>query len=93
MTAYRPAGDNHNNINGVQVGSDKHLITQFADDTTITVDGSEKSLLSALNNIEIFGAVSGLKMDTSKTKLIWIGSKEIFRRKNKYKLQIRMGCY
>ena len=36
-------------IKGVQVGSEEYKITQFADDTTIILDGSERSLLSALN--------------------------------------------
>ena len=38
-------------------------------------------LLSALNTIEIFGTVSGLKMNKSKTKLIWKGRKKISKEK------------
>ena len=67
---------NNSNIKGVKVGSEEYKITQFADDTTIILDGSERSLLSALNTIEIFRTISGLKMNTSKTKLIWIGRKK-----------------
>ena len=36
---------NNNNIKGVKVGSEEYKITQFPDDTTIILDGSEKSLL------------------------------------------------
>ena len=42
-------------------------MTQFADDTTLFLDGSTNSLLAALNIIEIFGTLSGLKINTSKT--------------------------
>ena len=68
-------------IKGVLVGSEEYKITQVGDDTTIILDGSERSLLSAFNTIEIFGSVSGLKMNTSKTKLIWIGRKKIPKKK------------
>ena len=49
---------------------------QFADDTTLVLDGSHSSLKAALNILEIFGSYSGLKMNTSKTKVIWIGRKK-----------------
>ena len=55
----------NSNIKGVKVGSKEYKITQFADDTTIILDGSERSLLSALNTIEIFGTISGLKMNSN----------------------------
>ena len=80
---------NNSNIKGVKVGSEEYKITQFADDTTIILDGSERSLLSALNTIEIFGTISGLKMNASKTKLIWIGRKKYSKDKinTNYKLE------
>ena len=52
-----------------------YKLTQFADDTTIILDGTSKSLQATLNILEIFGEISGLKMNSEKTKLIWIGSK------------------
>ena len=64
--------NDNSDIKGIKVGTDIYKITQFADDTTLILDGSEGSLLSALNTIEIFGTVSGLKMNKSKTKLIWM---------------------
>ena len=39
------------------------------------LDGSKQSLLAALNVLEIFGSVSGLKINTDKTNLVWIGKK------------------
>ena len=31
---------------------------------------------AALNTLELFGSFSGLKMNTGKTKVIWIGRKK-----------------
>ena len=39
---------------------------------------------AASNTLEIFGSMSGLKMDTIKTKVIWIGRKGF----NKDKLKV-----
>ena len=79
-------------IKGVQVGSEEYKITQFADDTTIILDGSERFLLSALNTIEIFGTASGLKMNTSKTKLIWIGRKKFSKEKINTNCKLEWGA-
>ena len=61
-------------INGIKIGNTTFKITQFADDTTLILDGSLNSLQSALNILEIFGELSGLKMNCEKMKLTWIGS-------------------
>ena len=59
-----------------------HRITQYADDTTLILDGSERSLSAALNTLEYFSTISGLHINSSKTKIIWIGfkkfSKDVF---------------
>ena len=51
-------------------------MTQFADDTTILLDGTQHSLTGSLNTLEVFGTMSGLKMNIDKTKVIWIGRKK-----------------
>ena len=66
---------NNKSIKGISVNGAEQIITQFADDTTLTVDGSKESLVAALNTLEIFGSMSELKINTDKTKLIWIGKK------------------
>ena len=67
----------HNpNIKGITVGQDELKLSQFADDTTILLDGTTKSLQATLNVLEIYGNLSGLKINKEKTKLIWIGSKK-----------------
>ena len=60
-------------INGIYVCHKEFKITQFADDTTLFLDGSQNSLQAAINTIELFGSFSGLKMNINKTKVIWIG--------------------
>ena len=42
-------------------------LMQFADDTTLILDGSVNSLQAALNILELFGDISGLKINTEKT--------------------------
>ena len=44
----------------MKVESDEYKITQFANDITMILDGSDRSLFSVLNTIEIFETVSGL---------------------------------
>jgi hypothetical protein len=51
------------------------LISQYADDTFLLLDGSELSLKETLNCFDNFHKVSGLKMNTSKTKVVWVGNK------------------
>ena len=63
-------------IKGLNINKEYLKINQFADDTTIFLDGSESSLQSALNVLEIFGTYSSLKVNKEKTQIVWIGSKK-----------------
>ena len=67
--------DNNNSIAGISIKKHSYKITQFADDTTIFLDGSRDSLIATLNTLEIFGSLSGLKVNTDKTKIILFGKK------------------
>ena len=49
-------------------------LSQYADDTTLILDGSEKSLSEALRILESFEKVSGLRLNSKKTEALWIGS-------------------
>ena len=64
---------NNVDIKGISYKNAEFKLSQFAADTTIFLDGSQNSLQGALHTIEDFGSYSGLKINTSKTKLIWIG--------------------
>ena len=70
--------DNNNSIAGISIKKHSYNITQFADDTTIFLHGSWDSLIATLNTLEIVGSLSGLKVNTDKTKIIWLG-KNILR--------------
>ena len=62
-------------IVGFKFNSCMYKLTQFADDTTLILDGSVSSLQAALNILEAFCNFSGLRMNREKTKVIWIGRK------------------
>ena len=55
------------------------------------MDGSQSSLEAALNTIETFGSMSGLVMNTSKTKIIWIGRKRYSKDKLNVKSRLEWG--
>ena len=67
---------NNNNIQGIKIEDEEIKLTQFADDTTLILNGSSESLQAALNTLEIFGSYSGLKVNTDKTQIVWIGKKK-----------------
>ena len=81
---------NNQNIKGIKIGNTEYRLTQFADDTTLLMDGSRESLHAALNMLEIFGSMSGL-MNTMKTKVIWIGRKRFSKHKLKVNTTLEWG--
>ena len=64
------------NIKGICIENTEHKLSQYADDTSLALDGSPESLFAALDTIEYFASFSGLRINSSKTKIIWIGSKK-----------------
>ena len=54
---------NNMSIRGFSLGNDEVKISQYADDTTLILDGSEKSLTSAIPILDDFGKISGLKLN------------------------------
>ena len=66
---------NNNDIKGLQIDNETHVkITQFADDTTIILDGSKKSILKAIKVVNNFGSISGLHLNVDKSVFLNIGS-------------------
>ena len=49
-------------------------ISQYADDTTLILDGSAASLQKALELLDKFVLTSGLKVNYEKTEALWIGN-------------------
>ena len=66
----------NNGIKGIEVDGVEFNLTQFADDTTIFLDGSENSLKAATATLDFFARLSGLKINLSKTKAVWIGPRK-----------------
>ena len=45
-------------------------ISQYADDTTMILDDSKKSFTSVLLDLELFCAISGLRLNNKKTESV-----------------------
>ena len=65
---------NNTNIKGIFVSNQEIKISQYADDTTLILDGSIESLSFSLKILDDFGKVSGLRLNDRKTEALWIGS-------------------
>ena len=63
---------NNTNIKGISVNNQEVKISQYADDTTLILDGSLKSLSYSLDLLDGFGKFSGLKLNDKKTEALWI---------------------
>ena len=60
-------------IKGISVGKEETKLLQYADDTTAVL--SDKDSANALFNLlDVFRKLSGLKINTSKTEGMWVGS-------------------
>ena len=67
----------HNeDIKGITIGNINIKLTQFADDTTLILNGTTQSLQAAFNTLEIYGSMSGLEVNKDKTQIVWIGKKK-----------------
>jgi hypothetical protein len=62
-------------IKGALVNDTESLISQFADDTFLVLDSCETSLRETLICFEHFYKASGMKINTSKTRVVWVGNK------------------
>jgi hypothetical protein len=63
------------NIKGFSLGNNEVKLSQYADDTTLILNGSKESLIAALQVLEDFSKTSGLRLNDSKTEALCIGSK------------------
>jgi len=61
-------------IVGILVNNKEIKLSQYADDTTLTLDGSKKSLIASLKMLDDFYEMSGLRLNDTKTEAFWIGS-------------------
>lgn len=64
------------NIKGIKLKETEFLLSQFADDTTLALDGTEKSFTECIYLLDKFSLMSGLKINNDKTIAVWIGSRK-----------------
>ena len=67
---------NDNEIRGFKVLDTESKISQYADDTTLILDGSESSYSRSLSLLDTFALISGLKVNHEKIEAVWIGPYE-----------------
>jgi hypothetical protein len=73
ILAIKIRGNKH--IGGINVTRIGHRVSQFADDTSLILDGSEKTLNEALLELDWYAKLSGLNINFTKTQIVWIWSK------------------
>ena len=68
---------NKQRIKGIEISGIDFKLSQYPDDTTLILDGSEESFLeSVILIIETFGNISGLRLNIKKKEALWIDSKK-----------------
>ena len=72
---------NCDRIKGICVLDVECKISQYADDTTLILDGSEKSMQQSFSLLDSFASIPGLKVNYEKTEALWIGAMLFQRRK------------
>ena len=65
-----------NEIKGIPVGNVERKLSQYADDTTMILDGSQASLEKSFALLDSFGQLSGLRVNCRKTEVLCRGSKK-----------------
>ena len=63
-----------NEVRGIKIFYTERKLSQYADDTTMILDGSKSSFLRSLYLLDAFAFISGLKVNYEKTEALWIGA-------------------
>ena len=63
-------------VKGIKIKDEEVMLSQFADDTALCLDGSEESFAEAVRILSLFASMSGLKINFEKTQVTWIGSRK-----------------
>ena len=63
-----------NEVRGIKIFHTECKLSQYADDTTMILDGSKSSFLRSLYVLDAFACISGLKVNYEKTEALWIGA-------------------
>ena len=65
-----------NEMKGISVGKVESKLSQYSEDTTMTLDSSQAPLERYFASLDSFGQLSGLRVNCEKTEVLWIGSKK-----------------
>ena len=60
----------YRSIKGISISQTEIELSQYADDTTLILDGSQDTLESSLDVIEKFSKISGLRLNNKKTEAL-----------------------
>ena len=63
-------------IKGLNISDTEYKISQFADDTSFTLQGDKQSYEKLFLTLDSFEKISGLKLNYEKTCNVWLGSKK-----------------
>ena len=77
-------------IKGIFIGETEYKISQYADDTEITLEGDKNSFEETVKTINIFEKASGLFLNAGKASAIWLGNKR--NSPVKYMPHLQMEC-
>ena len=64
-------------VKGFNLGDFEQKLDFYADDLTAYLDGSENSLINMIKILEGFKNISGLRINLSKCKAVWIGKNRL----------------
>ena len=79
-------------IHGIKINGLEHVISQYADDTTFILDGSQRSFDSTMSILHYYAELSGLRLNYSKTNVIWLGSKKFSKQVFHYRYKLQWGA-
>ena len=74
VEVFAEAVRRNKSIKGITIDEQEINISQYADDTTLILDGSRVSFTNSLQLLDLFGKFSGLRLNNKKTELMWIGA-------------------
>ena len=78
-------------IKGININNIEFKISQYADDTSAMLDGTERYLNQTLEELSRFSKISGLNINFDKTQLVWICSEKFSTRSIKTKWKLSWG--
>ena len=62
---------NNKKIKGIMINKEEYLMSQYADDTLVILDGTEQSLQHCIEEINNFYMLSGLTINLEKTQIVY----------------------